>query len=165
MAGLGTQGGTVRYNPAGDPNFQGWGMPPRSSTGDLAPLTANAQDTFASLTRQGWKDYMTQFMPLENLLIDYASDPLEVTKSMQRASQSVSTQFDAQQGITERGLRGRQITLSPDEKAAAGRESSLTRSLADVQAQNVAGQQTLARQRSILGQPLPSVDVPAGLGK
>lgn len=166
MAGLDTHaysGGTVRYNPDNDPNFQGWGQPPR--TQGLAALNASAQDTYAGLVRQTWADYMSQFMPLENLAIDYASDPLEVSRAMQRASASSTTQFDAQQGITERGLRGRQITLRPEEKAAADRESSLSRSLADVQAQNVAGQQTLGRQRSILGQPLPVADVPAGLGK
>lgn len=165
MAGLDTRayGGTARYNPADDPNFQGWGQPPR--TQGLPALGGSAQDTFANLTRQSWQDYMTQFMPLENLLIDYASDPLEVSKAMGRASSSVGTQFDAQQGMTGRGLRGRQITLRPEEKAAADRESSLSRSLADVQAQNIAGQQTLSRQRGILGQPMPSVDVPAGLGK
>ena len=166
MAGLDVRSqGTVRYNPADDANFQGWSMPPRSATGGLAPLAGSAQDTFAGLLRQSWQDYMSQFMPLENLLLDYAMDPKEVTRSMERASESVGTQFAAQEGITERGLRSRQITLRPEEKAAADRESSLSRSLADVQAQNIAGQQTLSRQRSILGQPMPTVEVPAALGK
>lgn len=135
------------------------------SAPNLPPAPASAQQTFADLTRQAWQDYMSRFMPLENLLIDYATDPEEVTKAVARARESVATQFGVQEGITERGLRGRQITLTPEERAAAERERNLTRSLADVHAANLAREQTVSRQRSILGQPMPSVEVPAGLGK
>lgn len=141
------------------------GMGGGGGTPGLPPAPVSAQQTFADLTRQAWQEYMSRFMPLENLLIDYATDPEEVTKAVTRARESVATQFEAQEGITERGLRSRQITLTPEERAAAERERNLTRSLADVQAANLAREQTVSRQRSILGQPMPSVEVPAGLGK
>jgi hypothetical protein len=137
--------------------LRGLGRKRRSGGGEAA-----AQ--FADLTRQEWQEYVSQFIPLENQLIDYASNPEEVTQAVERARESVGSAFEAQEGAMQRGLRGRQITLTPDEQAAAGRERNLSRSLADVQAANLAREQTVGRQRSILGQPMPVADVPAGLG-
>lgn len=134
---------------------------PRSQYG----MTLSAQQTFADLTRQMWQDYVSQFIPIENSLIDYATNPAEITQSVERARDSVGKAFDVEQGVTQRGLRSRQITLSPEEQAAASRERGLARSLADVQAANLAREQTVSRQRSILGQPVPDAQVPAGLGK
>lgn len=114
-----------------------------------------ASDTFAALTRQQWADYVSNFVPYENKLISYAMDPKTVTNAMQKASQNIDSAFDAQQASTQRQLRGMGVTLSDDEQAAANRRFGLSKSLADVQAQNVAGELTRQRQQSILGNPAP----------
>jgi hypothetical protein len=115
-------------------------------------------DQYAAMTRQQWQDYVSQFIQFENELIQYATDPGMVTQAVERAGERVDQAFDAQQGIMQRRLRAKQQTLTPEEQQAADRTMNLSRSLADVGAQNVARQQTVARQRGILGaMPAPKI--------
>lgn len=116
-----------------------------------------AGDTFAALTRDMWASWTSNFLPFENDLIEYASDPNVVTQAQERASQSVNSAFDAQRGATERRLRGLSLTLDPEEQKSADRSYGLARSLADVNAQNVAGARTRERQQNVLGNPAPQV--------
>lgn len=120
-----------------------------------------ASDTFAALTREQWADYTKNFLPIENQLIDYATDPTKVTEAQNRAIGGVQSSFANQAGMTDRGLKGRGLTLNPDEKAAMSRETNLSQSLAEVGSANVAGQMTLGRQRSILGAPTPDISTQA----
>ena len=120
-----------------------------------------ASDTFAALTRQQWADYTKNFIPIENQLIDYATDPTQVTTAMQRGISGVQSSFANQQAMTARQLKGRGVTLNPDEQAAANRERNLSQSLAEVGTANIAGQMTLARQRGILGAPTPDISTQA----
>ena len=115
----------------------------------------SASDTFASVTRQQWADYVSTFVPIENQLIKYATDPTVVSDAMAGASKDVNSAFDAQQGATQRHIQGLGASLSPDEQAAQQKSSGLTRSLADVQGQNTARDLTVQRQQSILGSPAP----------
>lgn len=134
--------------PATTGNFNAYGIANGSST--------YASDTYAALTRQQWSDYVSTFVPVENQLIDYATDPTKVSGAMSSASTNVNDAYDAQQGATQRTLQGLGVTLNPDEQAAQTRATGLSRSLADVQAQNLAGDQTRQLQQSILGNPAPS---------
>jgi hypothetical protein len=120
-----------------------------------------AADTFANLTREQWADYVRNFVPIENQLIDYATDPTKVTEAMTRAIQGVQSSFGNQEASTARQLRGRGLTLNPDEQAAMNRERNLSQSLAEVGAANIAGQMTLGRQRGILGSPTPDISMQA----
>jgi hypothetical protein len=115
-----------------------------------------ADTTYAAMTRSMWDTYITDFMPYENKLIQYATDPAMVSDAMTKASGLVQQSFDAQQGATQRRLRGLGLTLNADEQQAADRSTALARSTADVNAQNVAGTQTRQRQQAILGNPAPS---------
>ena len=115
-----------------------------------------ASDTFAAVTRQQWSDYVSTFIPIENKLIQYATDPGVVSGAMQTASQGVNQSFDAQQGATERRMKGLGVSMTPDEQAAQKRSTGIARSLADVQAQNSANTLTQQRQQSILGNPMPT---------
>lgn len=124
-------------------------------SGDSGPSAPTASDMFASATRQQWSDYINNFVPIENQLIKYATDPSVVTSAMSDAQTGVQQSFDAQQGATQRRLQGLGVTLSPDEQAAQKRSSGLTESLADVQSQNTARDLTVQRQQSILGSPAP----------
>lgn len=114
-----------------------------------------AADTFAALTRDQWATYVSTFVPLENQLIDYATDAARPDQAMAEASTRVNAAFDAQQGATDRRLRGLGVALDADEQAAQRKSYGLARSLADVGAQNLARDLTVRRQQSVLGNPAP----------
>jgi hypothetical protein len=115
----------------------------------------NAAQNYAALTRDMWAQWTANFLPYENKLIEYANDPTQVDKAQATASQNVQQSFDAQQQGTGRRLKGLGLTLDSEEQAAADQSYGLAKSLADVNAQNVAGAQTRARQQNILGNPSP----------
>lgn len=117
----------------------------------------SSAQTLAQLTRQQFQDWYTDFKPYEDELIEYATDPTLALKSMNEAGAAVNRRFDMQGEMNERRLRGAGLTLTPDEQMAADRMMSLSRATADVDAQNRARDATLARQRSILGVPSPTI--------
>jgi hypothetical protein len=131
------------------------GMFSGTSLGYNASSSSYANDTFAAITRQQWHDYITNFVPIENKLISYATDPNEVSKAMSSASQGVQAAFSQQQGIQQREFKGLGITPDADTTQAMTRQTGLQASLADVQAQNTARDLTRQRQESILGSPAP----------
>ena len=121
-------------------------LPPvYSSLGLKRPVSA-AQN-FEALTREQWLNYMNTFVPIENQLIEQATNPELVTQAMDTA--------DSQQAATQRRFRGLGLQLTPEQKTAADRATNLSRSLADVNAQNMARDLTTRRQQSILGNPAP----------
>jgi hypothetical protein len=123
-----------------------------------------AGDTFAALTRQQWADYTATFVPIENQLIQYAMDPGKVKESMAKASTTVNQAYDAAEQSSARRLRGLGIEMSPEEQAAQRRSFGLSRSLADVQAQNLSRDLTTRRQQAVLGNPAPSAATGGGAG-
>lgn len=120
------------------------------------PAPGSASATFAALTRDQWANYVQTFVPVENQLIKYATDTSLPGAEMAKASQNVQSAFGAQEGATQRALSGLGVTLSADEQAAQKRSFGLSKSLADVQAQNMTGDVVRARQQSLLGSPMPS---------
>lgn len=122
-------------------------------TGRQQPVSAS--DTFAALTREQWSDYVNTFVPLENQLIQQAMDPEAANRAMASASQNVNDAFAAQQGATDRRLRGLGLQLTPEQQAASTRATALSKSLTDVGAQNTARDLTVQRQQGILGNPAP----------
>lgn len=121
------------------------------------PAPQSASQTYAALTRQQWADYVANFVPIENTLIKYATDTTLPDQAMAKASSNVTAAFDAAQAGTQRRLAGMGVALSGDEQQAQTRAYGLSRSLADVQAQNLAGSATRARQMSIIGNPAADV--------
>jgi hypothetical protein len=126
-----------------------------SARGSGAQRQMSAGDTFAALTREQWADYVNTFDPLENQLIQMATDPEAANRAMADASQNVNDSFAAQQGATDRRLRGLGLQLTPEQQAASTRATALSKSLTDVQAQNTARDLTIQRQQSLLGNPAP----------
>lgn len=116
-----------------------------------------ASDVMAGLTRERWADYVSNFVPIENKLIDYATNPDTVNNAMASASADVAGAFSAREGAVARNLRGLGLTLNEDEQAAASKATGLARSLADVQGQNLARDATVSRQQQILGNPAPDI--------
>lgn len=115
-----------------------------------------AGDSYAAMTRDQWARYVEQFVPIENQLIQYATDPTVVSNAMAEASRDVTASFDAQQGATTRRLRGLGVALDTDQQQAQQRQFGLSKSLADVSAQNIAGNLTRQRQQQVLGNPAPA---------
>lgn len=120
-----------------------------------APASTVASDTYAALTREQWANYVSTFVPIENQLIEYATDPNKPLENMAEASRDVNAAYTAQQGATQRRLRGLGVSLTEDEQMAQERSFGLSKSLADVNAQNIAGAVTRDRQAAILGNPAP----------
>jgi hypothetical protein len=123
------------------------------------PSTApSAAASYAALTREQWRNYVSTFVPIENQLIQYATDRTRPQQAMQEASTDVNQSFDAQEGVLGRRLRGMGVSLTAEEQAAGTRSLGLNRALSDVQAQNMARDLTVQRQQSLLGNPAPTVD-------
>lgn len=114
-------------------------------------------DTYARLTREMWANYIQNFVPIENELIDYATNPDTVTNAVAAAREDVAASFEAQKGSTQRRLFGLGVNLRPDEQESFDRSTEISKSLADVNAANMTARQTRERQQSILGSPVPSV--------
>ena len=122
-----------------------------------APSTF-ASDTFAALTRQQWADYQRDVMPYENKLIEFANSQTVVPEAMARAGTAINSAFDRQGGATATRLKSLGLTLNADEQQAADRSTGISRSLADVQAQNTAGAQTRGLQQALMGNPTPTIE-------
>ena len=123
-----------------------------------------AGDTYAALTREQWQNYVSTFVPLENQLIDYATDAGKPLEAMAEASADVESSFAMQEGALDRRLRGQGVSLNADEQSARTRSFGLSKALADVGAQNIAGQLTRERQMSVLGNPAPQSNATAAGG-
>jgi hypothetical protein len=126
-------------------------------------MPSSAADTYAQVTRDQWQQYVSQFVPIENQLINYATDTQLPAENMQRAITGVQNAFQTQQGQTQRRLSGYGISLNPQEQAAATREQNLSQSLGEVGAANAARDFTVNRQRGILGAPNQQVAPPQGV--
>jgi hypothetical protein len=139
----GTLGGGVQQNPFGiDPGAKDY-----------------ASQSYSAMTRSQWAQYVSTFVPIENQLIQYATDPTVANKAMANASMDVNRAFDAQEGATQRRLRGMGVTPTAEEQTDIKRQTGLARSLADVQGQNIARELTTQRQQSIIGNPAPQGSV------
>jgi len=148
--------GTVRYDPNNDPNFRGWGVSPGNGFG-MGEM--NASDRFAQMTRDMWSQWVSQFMPIENTIIDYASDVTLPGQNATKAIAGVQSAFGQQQKDFDLKMKTAGVPLNPDEQKAVARDRSINQSLAEVQAANTARQLTTDRQRSILGAPINTGDL------
>lgn len=113
--------------------------------------------TYEAMTRDQWQTYLTQFVPIENQLIDYVMSPQTVQDAVTMARRNVSRSFGLQQQATERLMRSLGVELNEQEQQAMERRTGLAQALADVNAANQAVMRTEQRQRSILGNPVPNV--------
>lgn len=134
---------------------------PNAKPGDfmgLNPRSKNfAQDAFAAITRQQWDDYLTNYVPMENRLIEYASDENMPQENAQLAGRGVGAAFDRSRDSTQRRLAGMGLQLTGEEQAAADKQGRLDESLATVGAMNNARDATRQRQQGILGSPAPQL--------
>lgn len=126
------------------------------------PASTYAADTYAQITRDQWANYVKTFVPIENQLIQYATDSTQPQQAMDRAHASVESAYTAQAGATQRRLTGLGVSLNQDEQQAQTRATGLSKSLADVGSQNIASALTRQQQMGIMGNPAPSVATAGG---
>jgi hypothetical protein len=125
------------------------------------PPSTFAQDTFAAVTKDQWYSYMNEIgKPQEMALQRFATDPNVVKNAMASAGADVGQAFDRQEGANQRELSSLGLTLNEDEQMSSSRSSNLARSLADVNAQNMARRGTQALQQAVIGNPAPMIGEP-----
>lgn len=127
-----------------------------SATAPPPPGPTTASDIYAALTREQWETYVNTFVPIENQLIQYATDKTQPMQAAQIAGADVNSAFNAQAGDERRRLQSLGVQLGPQEQEASQRQSGIARSLATVQGQNLAMDLTRQRQMGILGNPTPT---------
>jgi len=128
----------------------------KGATAGPAPAASTASDIYANLTREQWQNYVSTFVPIENQLIQYATDKSLPGQAMQQAGADVDSAYSTQAGQQARKLQGMGIALNPSEQAATARLTGLSHALSNVQAQNTARDLTISNQQSILGNPAPT---------
>lgn len=148
--------------------WPGAGLPPQMAGGTGGGDTYNrglgltggkdfAQQAFANLTRQQWDDYLTNYVPVENRMIEYAMDESNPNEAAYIAGRGVEQAFDTQRAGAQRRLAGMGLTLTAEEQAASDKQSRLSESLATVGAMNNARDATRSRQQSVIGNPTPQL--------
>lgn len=118
-----------------------------------------ASNLLAQLTRDQWAEYMNVYAGYEDKLIEFATDPEQVTNAMSEASNDVNKAFSTVEGTNQRRLQSLGLTLDADQQASQTKQIGLAKTLADVQAQNFARDQTLAAQQAVLGNPAPNISI------
>jgi hypothetical protein len=151
---------TVRWNPQADPFQAGMGATPLGLN-----FGANASDTFAAMTRDMWAQWVRQFMPIENTLIDYASDETLPETNATKAIAGVQAAFAQGSKTQQLSMKTSGLQYTDEEKKQIARDRSLDQSLAEVQAANTARGLTIDRQRSIMGVPVNTGDLAIRGGK
>ena len=116
---------------------------PRS--GDFA---TNAQST---LNRAQFWDYTNNIAPLQNKLIQFATDPNQVYSNMDEAGQAVRDRFQSAAGTTTRSLQQSGQTLTAEQRDKLNRDRSINATGAYIGARRVAKDQTEQAQRQALG--------------
>jgi len=121
--------------------------------------TNYAADKFAQLTRDQWNQWVTQFMPVENTLIDYATDVTKPGQMADKAIAGVQGAFAQNSRTSDLQMKTSGLNFTAEERAQVSRDRQLDQSLAEVQAGNSARGVTVDRQRSILGVPINTGDL------
>lgn len=135
-----------------------YGANPGEQFMGLNPNSKNfAQEAFAAITRQQWDDYLRNYVPMENQLIEYATDETKPQDAAYLAGRGVGQAFEQQRESSARRLAGMGLQLTDEEQAAADKQSRLSESLATVGAMNTARDVTTQRQQSIMGAPTPTL--------
>lgn len=126
---------------------------------DFGQNPLNGADTFAKMTRDMWAQWVQQFMPIENTLIDYASDVTLPGQAANKAIAGVQSAYAQGAKMSDLSMKTSGIQLNDQERTAIARDRSLSQSLAEVQAANTARTLTTDRQRSTLGVPVNTGDL------
>lgn len=124
----------------------------------------SASNTLAQLVQQQQANYQAMYEPVENQLIDYATNPNTISNAQARAGANASiASAGAAQGLNKT-LEGQGIKLTPVQEQAQQRKLGLQASLSKVGAMNTAGQQTYDTISQVLsGGAAPNIAALGGL--
>jgi len=109
-----------------------------------------AEDDQATMARSEWYDYANRFVPIENQLMNYATNPDQITTAENNATSATDQAFATQAGTQQREMAGLGIQPTSAQSTEINRNDDLSKSLGEVGAANEAEQATNARQLQIL---------------
>ncbi len=124
----------------------------------------SASNTLAQLVQQQQANYQAMYAPVENQLIDYATNPNTIPNAQARAGANADIgSANAVAGLNKT-LETQGIKLTPVQQQAQQRKLGLQTGLSKVGAMNTAGQQTYDTITSILsGGAAPNIAALGGL--
>lgn len=99
-------------------------------------FNGSAEDTLAAIYRAEWQDYLDRFAPYEDKLIDFASNPEEVTKAVDKAGQNVDQGFMTAKGNLDRDRSRYGLNLTGREAASEDRSNAMDKTAAKLAARN-----------------------------
>lgn len=121
------------------------GLKPKGSSDYASQLRAK-------IAREQWADYKTRFQPLEDKLLNFASNKENnINKARADAAGRVETMYGGAQGQTERRLQSYGLQITPEVQGRISKRLGLDKSLANVQAQNMAARDTENQMSGIVG--------------
>lgn len=125
----------------------------------------SASNILASILRQQYSNYQSMFVPEENKLIKFATDPNTIPNAQKRAMGLTEQSFKAGDAGFNKGLETSGVQLTPEQQASIGRQRQVNQQLATVDSANRAGVRTYDQVTGILsGAPSSSGIVPPGSG-
>jgi hypothetical protein len=113
----------------------------------------SAEQNLGAVTANEWSTYMQHFVPYEDTLISYATNPNLPKINMDTALGNQESANAQGEGIQQRALAQTGATLTAEEQAAATKQRGISNVTANVNAANQAKDQTVANQMGILGTP------------
>lgn len=119
-----------------------------------------ASELLGQLNRAQWEDWKKRFAPYVERLAGEATDDNAATDAAAQASQSVGLAFDSAETINNQGREKYGVSLSPEQKQAQDRISSVGRTAAMASASNEARMSALDRQQSILAGGMGLSNIP-----
>jgi hypothetical protein len=122
----------------------------------------SASNILANVINSQYQNYLAQFVPQENKLISFATDPNAPTASAQQAMATAGNAFQAQQQGLNKQLKSQGIVLTPDQKAALGRQQAVAKTTSMDDAANRAAISTYNLQNMALTGSPTAPALPAG---
>lgn len=125
----------------------------------------SASNVLAKIIAQQYSNYQSMFVPEENKLIKYATDPNTVPNAQKRAMGLTEQSFNAGNAGFNKGLETSNINMTPQQKASTDRQRQITQQLATVDSANRSGVRTFDSVTGILsGAQSAAGIVPSGGG-
>ncbi len=119
-------------------------------TEDEATKPGSASDKLGSLIRAEWDDYLTRFAPYDQKLVGLATSDEDNQQAINRARQSVTGAFDTAAGTLQRNNERLGVSGLSDVTASMNRQSSSSRTLAELSAVNKTRLHAQDRDQSIM---------------
>ncbi len=117
----------------------------------------DASNQLAGILGQQWANYQSVFKPVENKLIDYATNPDTITNATANAKTNVDNAFATSSGGLQRQLSAQGVQVTPEQQTAITRQNGLSKSLAEVGAMNQSANTTYDTITSVLSGGAPNM--------